>query len=82
MGLFWTWKVFEIDIIITKCIILQNKTSLEIFKTIQYVILTVVLLLSSNNHKIIRLYNNKLKTSGELSPEVFLNDFLCVSDYI
>lgn len=38
-------KTFEIDIIITKCTILQNKTSPQIFRTIQIVILTVVLLL-------------------------------------
>lgn len=49
MGLSWTGKVFEIDIIITKCTILQNKTSLKIFKAIQFVILTVVLLLSLGN---------------------------------
>ena len=52
------------------------------FKIIQDVILTVELLLSSNNHKIIRLYDFILSTSGENSPEVFLKNFLCVSNYM
>lgn len=40
------------DIIITKCIILQNKILLEIFKTIQIVILTVVLLQLLSNLRV------------------------------